>query len=138
MGDAHPNWLSWLIIRLLIQTIRQNRSGSIWTDDPSDVSRPDRSGSDQIEVEHQATELVLAAIGRPRGQGQAQLKASTSSTRRIGELQLTAVRDGQPLGDVEPKPTAVAGGPRVQAHMTLEDPVAVGQRDPGPLILDGQ
>jgi hypothetical protein len=35
MGDARPNWLPWLIIRLLIQTIRQNRSGSIWTDDPS-------------------------------------------------------------------------------------------------------
>src|SRR5512132_469703 len=59
MGDARPNWLPWLIIRLLIQTIRQARSGSIWTDDPSDVSRPDRSGSDQIEVEHQATDLMV-------------------------------------------------------------------------------
>ena len=80
-----------------------------------------------------------AAARRPRCQGQAQLKAGTSSTRRIGELQLTAVRGGQPPGDVEtkPKPTAVAGGPRVQAHMTLEDPVAVGQWDPRPLILDG-
>ena len=62
MGDARPNWLPWLIIRLLIQTIRQDRSGSIWTDDPSDVSRPDRSGSDQIEVAHQATDLML--VGR--------------------------------------------------------------------------
>jgi hypothetical protein len=25
MGDARPNWLPWLIIRLLIQTIRQDR-----------------------------------------------------------------------------------------------------------------
>ena len=92
-----------------------------------------------MDVEHQATELVLAAIGRPRGQGQAQLKAGTSRTWRIGELQLTAVRGGQPPGDVEtkPKPTAVTGGRRVQAHMTLEDPVAVGQGDPRPLILDG-
>ena len=92
-----------------------------------------------MDVEHQATELVLAAIGRPRGQGQAQLKAGTSRSWRIRELQLTAVRGGQPPGDVEPKPepTAVAGRRRVQAHMTLEDPVAVGQRDPGPLILDG-
>jgi hypothetical protein len=80
------------------------------------------------------------ATGRPRCQGQAQLKPGTSSTRRIGELQLTAVRGGQPPGDVEtkPEPTAVAGRRRVQAHMTLEDPVAIGQRDPGPLILDGQ
>jgi len=93
-----------------------------------------------VDVEHQATELVLAAIGRPRGQGQAQLKAGTSRSWRIGELQLTAVRGGQLLGDVEtkPEPAAVAGRRRVQAHMTLEDPVAVGQWDPGPLILDGQ
>jgi hypothetical protein len=56
-----------------------------------------------------------AAARRPRGQGQAQLKAGTVSTRPLGELQLTAVRGGQPPGDVEtkPKPTAVAGGPRV-------------------------
>ena len=75
----------------------------------------------------------------PACQGQAQLKAGTSSTWRIGELQLTAVRGGQPPGDVEtkPEPTAVAGRRRVQAHMTLEDPVAIGQRDPRPLILDG-
>ena len=81
-----------------------------------------------------------AAAWRSRGQGQAQLKAGTSSSWRIGELQLTAVRGGQPPGDVEtkPKPTVVAGGPRVQAHMTLEDPVAVGHWDPRPLILDGQ
>lgn len=65
IGDARPNWLPWLIIRLLIQTIRQDRSGSIWTDDPSDVSRPDRSGSDQIEVEHQATDLMV--VGRRFG-----------------------------------------------------------------------
>ena len=80
-----------------------------------------------------------AAARRSRGQGQAQLKAGTSSSWRIGELQLTAVRGGQPPGDVEtkPKPTAVAGGYRVQAHMTLEDPVAVGQGDPRSLILDG-
>src|SRR5829696_3079863 len=69
-----------------------------------------------------------ATARRPRGQGQAQLKPGTSRTRRIGELQLTAVRGGQPPGDVEPKPepTAVAGRRRVQAHMTLEDPIAIG------------
>jgi hypothetical protein len=81
-----------------------------------------------------------ATARHPRGQGQAQLKPGTRSTWRVGELQLTAVRGGQPPGDVEPKPetTAVAGRRRMQAHMTLEDPVAIGQRDPGPVILDGQ
>ena len=92
-----------------------------------------------MDVEHQATELVLAAIGRPRGQGQTQLKAGTSRSWRIRELQLTAVRGGQPPGDVEtkPEPAAVVGRRRVQAHMTLEDPVAVGQGDPRRVILDG-
>jgi hypothetical protein len=42
--------------RLIIQTIRRDRSGSIWTDEASDVSRPDRSGADQIDADHQATE----------------------------------------------------------------------------------
>ena len=60
MGDARPNWLPCLIIRLLIQTIRRGPSRSIWTDDPSDVSRPDPSGSDQIDVDHQATDLAVA------------------------------------------------------------------------------
>ena len=48
-----------LIIHLIIHTIRQDPSGSVWTDDPSNVSRPDPSGADQIDAEHQATDLVL-------------------------------------------------------------------------------
>ena len=44
---------------LIIQTIRRDPSGSVWVDDPYDVNRPDRSGADQIDVEHQATDLVL-------------------------------------------------------------------------------
>jgi hypothetical protein len=42
-----------LIIRLIIQTILLYPSGAVWTDDPSDVSRPDPSGADQIDAEHQ-------------------------------------------------------------------------------------
>jgi hypothetical protein len=48
-----------LIIRLIIQTIRRDLSGSDQIDDPSNVSRPDRSGPDQIDVEHQATDLAV-------------------------------------------------------------------------------
>jgi hypothetical protein len=48
-----------LIIRLIIQTIRQNPSRSVWTDEASNVSRPDRSGADQIDAEHQATDLAV-------------------------------------------------------------------------------
>jgi hypothetical protein len=36
-----------LIIRLIIQTIRQDRSGSVQIDEASNVSRPDPSGADQ-------------------------------------------------------------------------------------------
>jgi hypothetical protein len=54
-------WPTCLIIRLIIQTIRRDRSGSVWTDDPSNVSRLDPSGADQIDVEHQATDLALGA-----------------------------------------------------------------------------
>jgi hypothetical protein len=47
MGDARPNWLPCLIIRLIIQTIRR-----------------DRSGSDQIDAEPQATELAVGSSTR--------------------------------------------------------------------------
>jgi hypothetical protein len=48
-----------LIIRLIIHTIRRDRSGSVQIDEASNVSRPDPSGSDQIDAEHQATDLVV-------------------------------------------------------------------------------
>jgi hypothetical protein len=48
-----------LIIRLIIQTLRLEPSGAVWTDDASNVSRPDPSGADQIDAEHQATDLAV-------------------------------------------------------------------------------
>jgi hypothetical protein len=64
-------WPSWsrgprnsasrgLIIPLIIQTIRRDPSGSDQIDRPSNVSSPDRSGADQTDAEHQATDLVPA------------------------------------------------------------------------------
>jgi hypothetical protein len=47
-----------LIIRLIIQTIRRDRSGAVWTDEASNLSRPDPSGADQIDAEHQPTDLA--------------------------------------------------------------------------------
>jgi hypothetical protein len=49
-----------LIIRL-IQTIRRDPSEAVWTDEAGNVSRPDPSGADQIDAEHQATDLVAGA-----------------------------------------------------------------------------
>ena len=35
---------------------------AVQIDDPSDVSRPDRSGADQIDVEHQPTDLAVLGV----------------------------------------------------------------------------
>jgi hypothetical protein len=43
---------------LVIQTILLYPSGAVWTDEASNVSRPDPSGADQIDAKHQATELM--------------------------------------------------------------------------------
>jgi hypothetical protein len=66
MGDARPNWLPCLILRLIIQTIRQDRSGSNQIDDLSNVSRLDPSGADQIDAEHQATDLAVGGSNPSR------------------------------------------------------------------------
>jgi hypothetical protein len=43
-----------LIIRLIIQAILLDPTGAVWTDGPSNVSRLDPSGADQIDAEHPA------------------------------------------------------------------------------------
>jgi hypothetical protein len=48
-----------LILRLIIQTIRRDLSRSVQIDEASNLSSPDPSGADQIDAEHQATDLVL-------------------------------------------------------------------------------
>jgi hypothetical protein len=58
--------LAFLIIRLIIQTIRLDPSGSDQIDDPSNVSRPDRSGTDQIDAQHQATDLAVGGSNPSR------------------------------------------------------------------------
>jgi hypothetical protein len=47
-GSSHRG----LIIRLIIQMIRRDPSRSAWIDEASSVSRPDPSGTDQIDAEH--------------------------------------------------------------------------------------
>jgi hypothetical protein len=66
-----------LIIRLIIQTIRRDPSGAIWTDEALNVSRPDPSGADQIDAEHQATDLAVGGSNpsrRAKRTGQGPLK----------------------------------------------------------------
>ena len=58
--------LIFLIIRLIIQTIQRNRTRSVWIDEASNVSRPDPSGADQIDAEHQATDLKVGGSNPSR------------------------------------------------------------------------
>jgi hypothetical protein len=37
---------------MIIQTILLDPTGAVWTDEPSNVSRPDPSGADQIDAKH--------------------------------------------------------------------------------------
>jgi hypothetical protein len=52
--DPAGSWscLPCLIIRLIIQTIRRDPSGSDQIDEASNLSRPDPSGADQINAQH--------------------------------------------------------------------------------------
>jgi hypothetical protein len=62
-----------LIIRLIIQTIRRDRSGSVWTDEAPNVSRPDPSVADQIDAEHQTTDLAVGGSNPSRRAPSAQV-----------------------------------------------------------------
>jgi hypothetical protein len=53
-------------MRLIIQTIRQDPSGSVWTDEASNLSRLDPSGADQIDAEQQATDLAVGGSNPSR------------------------------------------------------------------------
>jgi hypothetical protein len=55
-----------LIIRLIIQTILLDPSGAVWTDEASNVSRPDPTEADQIDAEHQATDLAVGGSNPSR------------------------------------------------------------------------
>jgi hypothetical protein len=46
------NRMALLIIRLIVQTILLYPSEAVWTDGPSNVSRPDPSGAVQVDAEH--------------------------------------------------------------------------------------
>jgi hypothetical protein len=51
---------------LIIQTIGLDPSAAVWTDDRSIVSSADPPGADQIDVEHQATDLAVGGSNPSR------------------------------------------------------------------------
>jgi hypothetical protein len=72
-----------LVIPLVIQTIRLDPSGSVWIDEPSNGSRPDRSGADQVDAEHQATDL---AVGGSNPSRRANAQFSGYKQEKLGGL----------------------------------------------------
>jgi hypothetical protein len=81
-----------LIIPVIIQTIRLDPSRSVWIDRASNVSRPDPSGTDQIDVEHQATDLAVGGSNlsrRAKGAGQWPERIARDAYDRMIGLNLT-------------------------------------------------
>jgi hypothetical protein len=66
LGVGSAPRLRGLIIRLIIQTIRRDRTRSVWTDEAPNVSRPDPTGADQIDAAHQATDLAVGGSNPSR------------------------------------------------------------------------
>jgi hypothetical protein len=82
-----------LIIRLIIQTIRRDRSGADQIDDPSNVSRPDPSGADQIDAEHQATDLAVGGSNRASASG----RVRRLPLRRLSEQAVRRLSAASPV-----------------------------------------
>ena len=91
-----------LIIRLIIHTIRRDPSGSIWIDEASNVSSPDRSGADQIDTEHQATDLAVGGSNPSR-------RATITAAQRPCDGIAVSCRAAR----LRPSCTTLAGSPKV-------------------------
>jgi hypothetical protein len=53
-------------MRLIIQTIRLDPSGSVWTESASNLSSLDPSGAIQIDAEHPTRNRKIADTSLPR------------------------------------------------------------------------
>lgn len=76
-----------------------------------------------------------------RGQGQAELEAGPLAAEGgVADDQLPVLAGGQLTGDVEAEadPAGPPGGARVELGEALEDALAVGRRDPGAAVLNGE
>jgi hypothetical protein len=62
---------------MIIQTIRLDPSRAVWTDEASNVSRPDPTGADQIDAEHPTrNRKVVDFFGIDGTNGRPPLRAS--------------------------------------------------------------
>ena len=65
-GAASHGLIIRLIIQTILQTILLDPSGAVWTDEAPNVSRPDPTGADQIDAEHQPTDLAVGGSNPSR------------------------------------------------------------------------
>ena len=80
-----------LIIRLIIQTIRRDPSGAVWTDEPSNVSRLDPSGAVQADCEHPSRNRKVVGSNPTSGSktpGQRAFLASPTAQRQRAVIPL--------------------------------------------------
>ena len=68
--------------RLIIQTIRRDPYGSLWTDGAPNLSRVDPSGADQIDAEHQATDLAVGGSNPSRRAKRAAQRCCSKISRK--------------------------------------------------------
>ena len=54
VSREHMTWLVERLVFLIIQTIRRDRTRSVWIDEAPNVSRLDPSGAVQVDAEHPA------------------------------------------------------------------------------------
>jgi len=66
-----------MIIQMIIQTIRLDPSRPDATDSSPNLSRPDPSGSDQIDADHQSTDLAVEGSNPFRRAAKAQVKVGS-------------------------------------------------------------
>jgi hypothetical protein len=59
-ADVAPRMARQRPRRLIIQTIRRDPTGSVWTDDASNLSGPDPSRADQADAEHPSRNRKVA------------------------------------------------------------------------------
>jgi hypothetical protein len=77
---------SWLIIRLIIQTIRQAPSGSSASEDPPNASGADPSEADQIDAQHQSCNPLVVPVGGGGGIRTRSHAGSPSQVEAVNEL----------------------------------------------------
>jgi hypothetical protein len=87
---------------LIIRTIGRDPSGSVQIDEASNVSRPDRSGADQSDVEHQDTDL---AVGGSNPSRRATISAAQRPCEGIADRSRVARRRRSPSERLRPPAT---------------------------------